>query len=142
MCFVSFQLVEMVRKLLVVGMEKAVKEPTTESIFSLLSFLLERTDIDEEMILKGFEQTRKMADEVGKLISSRACVRVDADGREVNLTPFFYRQDQLSVVAPPVARPSCLFVCALCSSLNCFPLQHEKRPESVECVFVTRCKGV
>lgn len=66
----------MVRKLLVVGMERAAKEPTTESIFSLLSFLLERTDIDEEMILKGFEQTRKMADEVGMAPAEGTYVRM------------------------------------------------------------------
>lgn len=59
------QAVEMVRKLLVVGMEYAASgEPTTEDIFSLLKYLLERTDIDEEMIQKGFEQTRKLADEI------------------------------------------------------------------------------
>ncbi|KEP65309.1 UNVERIFIED_CONTAM: MA3 domain-containing protein [Hammondia hammondi] len=59
------QAAEMVRKLLVIGMEKAAAgERTTENVFALLSYLLERTDIDEEMIQKGFEQTRNMAEEI------------------------------------------------------------------------------
>ncbi|CBZ51597.1 Pdcd4-prov protein, related [Neospora caninum Liverpool] len=59
------QAAEMVRKLLVISMEKAAAgEPTTEHVFALLSYLLERTDIDEEMIQKGFEQTRNLTEEI------------------------------------------------------------------------------
>ncbi|PFH34702.1 MA3 domain-containing protein [Besnoitia besnoiti] len=59
------QVAEMVRKLLVAGMEKAAAgESTTDSVFSLLTHLLERTDIDEEMIQKGFEQALQLTEEI------------------------------------------------------------------------------
>ncbi|PHJ16976.1 ma3 domain-containing protein [Cystoisospora suis] len=143
------QLVEMVRKLLVVGMEKAVKEPTTESIFSLLSFLLERTDIDEEMILKGFEQTRRMADEVGKIMfyityqaghskHGRATAKASGGGPEAKDAPSWWILGRLK---ESLQCGSAQDFAPGVSSLLCFEDNAEERahPGSLEEFFQDDC---